>query len=130
MNSSANLSGNKQSGPGWVERIGYGLGCTGITMLFSAISDYIVIYMTDVALLDIAVISTILAVSRFFDGISDLTVGHILDRTSTPLGKARPWLLATCIPFAITGWLLFRVPGGWPSPIIYIYVVTPGTVLL
>ena len=122
MNNIRYFQNRKKSGPGWVERTGYGLGCMGISLIYPIITDYTAIYMTNVVMLDIAVISSILAVSRFFDGISDLTVGYIVDHTSSPLGKARSWLLVMCLPFALTAWLLFRVPGNWSLPAKYIYV--------
>ena len=39
-------------------------------------------------------------------------MGYIIDRTHTPAGKARPWLLLSAPLLAITGILLFTVPSG------------------
>lgn len=112
----------KNTGLGWVERLGYGLGGSGYYIYIATIGTYLVIYMTNVAMLDIAIISTLIVVSKVFDGISDLAAGHILDRTKTPLGKARPWLLIMCVPLALSTWLLFRVPAGLPVYAKYVYV--------
>lgn len=63
-------------------------------------------------------------VSRFFDGISDIIMGVIVDRTKSKFGKARPWLLRMCIPFAVSGILLFSVPTSWASTpkLVYVFI--------
>ena len=63
-------------------------------------------------------------VSRFFDGISDIIMGVIVDRTKSRSGKARPWLLRMCIPFAISGILFFSVPVSWSSApkLVYVFI--------
>ena len=60
-------------------------------------------------------VGSIMMVSRLFDGISDIIMGVIVDRTKSRFGKARPWLLRMCIPFAISGILLFSVPVSWSA---------------
>ncbi len=107
---------------GWGERIGYGVGATGWNMINGIIGTFLTVYFTNVALLDAAVISTLIAVSKVFDGASDLIVGNIVDRTNSKYGKARVWLLRMCIPFAAAVLLLFWVPSGFPSALKYVYV--------
>ena len=107
---------------GWTERAGYGLGSTGISLLVMLISAFLTMYLTNVAFLDVAAVSVIMAVSRCFDGISDLVIGNIIDNTESRLGKARSWLLRMCLPMLISLLLLFCVPGRWPELIRYIYV--------
>ena len=40
-------------------------------------------------------IASAFLLARIFDGITDLAMGAIVDKTHTKLGKARPWLLAS-----------------------------------
>ena len=108
--------------PGWGERIGLGLNAFGLNAVFIAATSFLLIYLTNVALLDIAAISLIIGVSKFFDGVSDLIVGNIIDHTESRLGKARIWLLRMCLPFAVSTLLLFYVPTSWPETVKYIYV--------
>lgn len=103
---------------GWAERIGYGTSAFGWNMINGIIGTFLTFYFTNVALLDAAVISTLIAVSKVFDGVSDLVVGNIVDRTKSKLGKARSWLLRMCIPFAVSVSLLFFVPAGPPIQLI------------
>lgn len=44
--------------------------------------------------IDMAVIGTILVVSRLLDGITDPLVGMLSDRTRTPIGRRKPWIIA------------------------------------
>lgn len=51
-------------------------------------------------------------------------MGVIVDRTKSRFGKARPWLLRMCVPFAIAGVLLFSVPSTWSDTpkLIYVFI--------
>ena len=106
----------------WVERTGYGLGNIGVAFFGALITTYLTMYMTNVALLDVAAVSLIMAVSRVFDGISDLVIGNIIDNTRSRFGKARAWLLRMSLPYAVSMFLLFYVPPQWPGAVRYVYV--------
>ena len=69
-------------------------------------------------------VGTIMMISRVFDGISDIIMGVIVDRTHSRFGKARPWILRMCIPFAISGVLMFSVPASWASTpkLVYVFI--------
>jgi len=107
---------------GWGERLSYGSGGFAFNMINGIIGSFLTIYFTSAAGLNAGIIATILAVSKIFDGISDLIMGRIVDRTDTKMGKARVWLLRMCIPFAISTMLLFFVPQGFPDMVKYVYV--------
>lgn len=107
---------------GWNERIGYASGAFGWNMVNGIIGTFLTVYFTNVAFLDAAIISTLIAASKLFDGISDLIVGRMVDNTKSKLGKARPWLLRMTIPFAIATLLLFYVPANFPTALKYVYV--------
>lgn len=107
---------------GWNERIGYASAAFGWNMINGIIGTFLTVYFTNVAFLDAAIISSIIAVSKVFDGVSDLIVGRMVDNTKSKLGKARPWLLRMCIPFAIATVLLFYVPASFPTAVKYVYV--------
>ena len=77
----------------WSERIGYGMGNYGMAWVNGIMSAFFMLYLTNVAVLDAGVVGTIIAVSKVFDGVSDLIMGGIVDRTKSKYGKARIWLL-------------------------------------
>ena len=107
---------------GWGERLAYGSGGFAFNMINGIIGSFLTIYFTSAAGLNAGIIATILAVSKIFDGISDLIMGRIVDNTNTKMGKARVWLFRMCIPFAVSTMLLFFVPQGFPDMVKYVYV--------
>ena len=107
---------------GWGERLAYGSGGFAFNMINGIIGSFMTIFFTSAMGLNAGIIATILAVSKIFDGISDLIMGRIVDKTETKMGKARVWLLRMCIPFAVSTMLLFFVPSGFPDMVKYIYV--------
>lgn len=107
---------------GWGERIGYGTGQLGMNAINGVLGSFLTIYFTNAALLDAGIIATIIAISKVFDGISDLIMGNLVDRTHSKFGKARVWLMRMCIPFAIATVLLFYVPQNFPTMAKYVYV--------
>lgn len=107
---------------GWNDRIGYGMGNFGMAWVNGMMSAFLMKYLTDVSLVDAGVVSMIIAISKLFDGISDLIMGRIVDNTHSKMGKARVWLLRMSIPLAIATVLLFSVPASMTGIIKYVYV--------
>lgn len=107
---------------GWNDRIGYGMGNFGMAWVNGMMSAFLMKYLTDVSLVDAGVVSLIIAISKLFDGFSDLIMGRIVDRTHSKLGKARIWLIRMCIPLAISTVLLFSIPSTMTGMIKYVYV--------
>lgn len=122
MLSLATKHNDPEAGLGWSERIGYGSAQLGMNMINGVMGSFLTIYFTNVALLDAAVISSIIAISKLFDGVSDIVIGRMVDNTKSKMGKGRSWILRMCIPFAITTMLLFFVPQNFPNMLKYVYV--------
>lgn len=122
MRTFATKHNDPQARLGWNERIGYGAGQLGMNAINAVLGSFLTIYFTNAALLDAGIIATIIAVSKVFDGISDLIMGNIVDRTKSRFGKARVWMMRMCIPFAVATVLLFTVPSNWPDMAKYVYV--------
>ncbi|MCR5232466.1 MAG: MFS transporter [Lachnospiraceae bacterium] len=112
----------KTERPNWIERICFGAGGLGDMLVPCIITGFMLIYLTNVALLDVAACSVIIGISRFFDGISDIIIGNIIDNTRSKLGKARSWLLRMCLPLFVFSMLLFWVPQDMPQMLKYVYV--------
>ncbi|MCD8009667.1 MAG: glycoside-pentoside-hexuronide (GPH):cation symporter [Lachnospiraceae bacterium] len=108
--------------PLWRKLI-YGLG-TGGGNVFSQIgAAFLLSYYTDTAMLGAAAIGTMFVVCRVFDGVSDLLMGVVVDRTHTKWGKARPWLILSG-PLTFLGIvLLMHVPvaAGASAKLVYAY---------
>ena len=117
-------SKNNLTLPKFIERFSYGCGDFGCNIIYTAMSAFLMLYYTDYAGVSAIAVGTIMMVSRIFDGISDVIMGVIVDRTKSRCGKARPWLLRMCVPFAISGVLLFSVPTSWAQTpkLVYVFI--------
>ncbi len=106
------------------ERFCYGCGDFGCNIIYTAMSAFLLFYYTDYAGVSAAAVGTIMLVSRVFDGVSDIIMGMIVDRTKSKYGKARVWMLRMCIPFALAGVLLFSVPAslGATAKLVYVFI--------
>lgn len=76
------------------------------------VPGYINIYYTDAVGISMGAVAMILMITKITDGVTDIIMGMIVDRTHTRLGKARPWVLAGGIGIAISIMLLFNCPSG------------------
>lgn len=105
------------------EKIGYGLGDAAANIGWRGVGTFLFIFYTDVFGLDPVTVGVLFLTARFSDGISDILMGVIGDRTKSKYGKFRPWILWTAIPLAISLVLLFSSPELDPSgKIIYAYI--------
>ncbi|NOW06665.1 MFS transporter [Clostridium beijerinckii] len=106
------------------ERFSYGCGDLGCNIIYSAMSAFMIYYYTDYIKVSALTVGTIMLFSRLLDGVVDLAMGVIVDRTKSRFGKCRSWILRMTIPFAISAVLLFSVPSGLGDmgKIIYIFV--------
>ena len=96
--------------------LGYLLGPAGALLLNAVLATYLNVYYTDVLKLTHvwggAFLVVFPIISKIIDAVTNVVMGYIIDRTHTPAGKARPWLLLSAPLLAITGILLFTVPSG------------------
>lgn len=104
------------------ERISYGFGGMGNAIVLAMVSTFLMFFYTDVVKLNAGIIGSIFLASKVLDGLSDLIMGYIVDRTNSRFGKARCWLLWLCFPYAISGVLLFTMSPAWGDIVKYVYV--------
>ena len=107
VNKSAESTTNKL---GLGEKVSYGFGNLAGNLLLTTANTFISFFYTDVAGIAVATVGFILLAGRFLDGVADLTMGVIVDKTKTKHGKARPWLLWLAIPYAVSLILMFTAP--------------------
>lgn len=106
------------------EKFAYFLGecgsCGMFYFLTITLSSY---FFTDVMHISAVTLGTIIIFSRIFDGLSDLIVGSLVDRTHTKWGKARPWVFFSTIPYAVAMVLLYCLPASWTTGHQIAYVI-------
>jgi GPH family glycoside/pentoside/hexuronide:cation symporter len=104
------------------EKIGYALGDGAANIAWRGVATFLFIFYTDVFGLNPAVVGVLFLIARFGDGIIDILMGIVCDRTNSKYGKFRPWILWTAVPLGITLSLLFTTPNLGPTgKVVYAY---------
>ena len=62
---------------------------------------YLMKFATDVLAIAPAVMGTILAVSRLWDGVTDPVIGYLSDKTRSRFGRRRSWMFWAAIPMSL-----------------------------
>ncbi len=94
-----------------LNKICFGLGTIGRDALYSLVSMYLLVHLTDVVGFSeggLAAIGIMLTCFGVFDAIIDPFVGAIVDNTKTRWGKFKPWILIGMIGTAVLTVLMFH----------------------
>lgn len=94
----------------WYNKIGYGAGDIAGNVVYAFLTSFMMVYLTDTIGLASGIVGTLIAISKLFDGFTDIFFGSMIDKTHSKLGKARPWMLYGYIGCAITLVACFAVP--------------------
>lgn len=106
-----------------LEKVSYGAGEVASNLAWNMATGFLLLYYTDVALLPVAALGTLMLLTRVLDAVFDPLVGILVDRTRTRLGKARPYLLWGAGPFCLLTVATFTIPNWSPSAkLAYAYV--------
>lgn len=105
-------------------KLAYGAGDMGAGMTSNLIAFSFLIFLTEVAGLRPAAAGTVLLISKAWDAVNDPLVGILSDRTQTRWGRRYPWILLSALPFGLTFFLMWLVPGGGSGFRFWYYVAT------
>ena len=94
----------------WYNMVGYGTGDIAGNVVYALLSSFVMIYLTNTVGLNAGIVGTLIAVSKLFDGITDIFFGSMIDKTKSKMGKARPWMLWGFFGCAITLIGVFAIP--------------------
>ncbi len=94
----------------WYNKVGYGSGDIAGNVVYAFLSSFVMIYLTNTVGLNPGIVGTLIAASKFFDGMTDVFFGAMIDKTKSRLGKARPWMLYAYIGCAVTLAAIFMIP--------------------
>ncbi len=94
----------------WYNMVGYGSGDIAGNVVYALLSSFVMIYLTNTIGLDAGIVGTLIAVSKLFDGFTDIFFGAMIDKTKTKMGKARPWMFWGYFGCAITLAAIFAIP--------------------
>ena len=94
----------------WYNKIGYGSGDIAGNVVYALLSAFVMIFLTDTVGMNAGIVGTLIAVSKLFDGVSDIFFGSLIDKTNTKMGKARPWMLYGYFGCAVCLVAIFCIP--------------------
>ena len=94
----------------WYNKVGYGSGDIAGNVVYALLSAFVMIFLTDTVGMNAGIVGTLIAVSKLFDGVSDIFFGSLIDKTHTRLGKARPWMLYGYFGCAVCLVAIFCIP--------------------
>lgn len=104
-------------------KLGYGCGDVACNVVYGMVSSLITLFYTDYAGISAAAIGTVMLLSRVFDGVSDVIMAIIVNKTKSKWGIARPWIIWMALPYAISAVSLFTIPvTSETMQLIYIFV--------
>jgi GPH family glycoside/pentoside/hexuronide:cation symporter len=104
------------------ERLAYACGDMSNNIVYGVMMSLLVYFYTNVIGVSIALVGSVLLVSRVFDGISDVVFGIIEDKVVGKYGKARSWILWMIIPFGFFEAFLYWIPKGSSNLVYGIYI--------
>ncbi len=94
----------------WYNMVGYGTGDIAGNVVYAFLSSFVMIYLTNTIGLNAGIVGTLIALSKLFDGFTDVFFGSMIDKTKTKMGKARPWMFFGFFGCALTLFGVFAIP--------------------
>ena len=113
----------------WYNKIGYGSGDIAGNVVYALLSVFVMIFLTDTVGMNAGVVGTLIAVSKLFDGVSDIFFGSLIDKTKSRMGKARPWMFYGYFGCAICLVAIFCIPAGASATAQYAWFFIAYTLL-
>jgi GPH family glycoside/pentoside/hexuronide:cation symporter len=112
------------------EKVGYAMGDAAANLVWRGALAYLAVFYTDTFGLTAAAAAMLFLVVRLSDGVTDIIMGMIADRTNTPWGKFRPWILWSTPFLALFMVLCFTTPElSYTNKLIYAYITYIGLTL-
>lgn len=97
------------------EKVGYAMGDAASNLVWRAALAFLAVFYTDVYGISAESAALLLLIVRLSDGITDILMGMIADRTNTRMGKFRPWILWSAPVLGVFMVLAFTTPDFSPA---------------
>lgn len=92
------------------EKIPYGMYYFGQGMIYTLVSQFLMMYYTDYALLPSLAVSVIMFGGKIWDGINDTLFGLLMDKMKWKSGKKFiPWIRISMVAIPLSTILLFSI---------------------
>lgn len=113
----------------WYNKLGYGSGDAAACLTYALVTQFVMIYLTDSVGLASGIVGTLIMASKILDGISDIIFGHLIDKTHTRMGRARPWMFYAQFGVSICVVALFSIPNGISQVSQYVWFFVSYTMM-
>ncbi len=112
------------------EKIGYSLGDAAANLVWRGALAFLAVFYTDTFGIPALAVGVLLLIVRLSDGITDIIMGMIADRTTSRWGKFRPWVLFSAPVLGAFMVLTFTTPDIGPTAkLIWAYATYIGLTL-
>jgi GPH family glycoside/pentoside/hexuronide:cation symporter len=92
------------------QQLGWAAGSLGTAVMLGALTSYALFYMTNYLGIGVLLAGQLIGLSKFYDLLTDPLVAQLSDRSNSPRGRRRPYLLLGAISCPLALGLLFLVP--------------------
>ncbi|MDR1430277.1 MAG: MFS transporter [Spirochaetaceae bacterium] len=92
------------------QKLGFGVFDLGGNLFFTVIGFWSLNYLTDTVGLAAGLAGLAGMTGKVWDAVTDPLMGYISDRTRSPWGRRRPYLLFGALPMALAMWFFFTSP--------------------
>ena len=121
---------SKQGRVPFISKIAYGMGDVGCNFSWMFVSNFLMIFYTDVFGIGMSAVATLMLASRIWDAVNDPIIGTLTDKTHTRWGRFRPWLLFGAPVTAIVLMLTFWAHPQWSQTAKIVYMAVTYCILV
>lgn len=112
------------------EKIGYAFGDAAANLVWRGALAFLAVFYTDTFGIPALAVGVLLLIVRLSDGITDIIMGMIADRTTSRWGKFRPWVLFSAPALGLFMVLTFTTPDMSPTAkLVWAYATYIGLTL-
>lgn len=92
------------------EKASYGVGAVSKDLVYSLVAGFLMYYYNTVLGISATIVGVLFMAARVFDAFNDPIMGVVIDKTRSPIGKFRPWLLVGTATNAVVLYFMFSIP--------------------
>lgn len=105
------------------ERYSYAGYFLGQNIFYTLISQFLMLYYTDVLGITSIAVGTLFFIARIWDAVNDPIMGVLVDKAKLKGGKFKPWVNIGILSMPISTALIFiRIDGSMSTKILYAYL--------
>ncbi|MBY0400094.1 MFS transporter [Myxococcota bacterium] len=102
--------------------LAYSMPMVAVNFSLVLFMSYVNNYAVDVLLVPPVAMGAIFGAGRLWDAITDPITGVWSDRTQHAWGRRRPWIAASALPIAVSGWMIWAPPDSLSSTALIVWM--------